>query len=218
MGVDINEDGTKGFVKTAIRGGDLGLIAAWHGANDPTAANNKIPANGLFLNVGSREMKRNAGTEAAPIWESLGGFAPVGTVLMSARSAAPTGWLLCDGTAISRADYAALYAAIGDAFGAGDGATTFNLPDIRQRFPRGANDGADVGDTGGESTHTLTIDEMPSHTHDTTLKHIGSGVLPSKPLPSGQSGNNPVDTTATGGDAAHENKPPYIDLLAVIKY
>ena len=71
MGVDINEDGTKGFVKTAIRGGDLGLIAAWHGADDPTAANNKIPANGLFLNTTERVIKLNIGTEAAPVWKNL---------------------------------------------------------------------------------------------------------------------------------------------------
>ena len=69
MGTNINEDGTKGFVNTAIRGGDLALIAAWHGANDPTAANNKIPANGLFLNTTERVIKLNIGTEAAPIWK-----------------------------------------------------------------------------------------------------------------------------------------------------
>ena len=71
MGTNINEDGTKGFVNTAIRGGDLGLIAAWHGADDPTAANNKIPANGLFLNTTAHVIKLNIGTEAAPIWKSL---------------------------------------------------------------------------------------------------------------------------------------------------
>ena len=74
MGVDINEDGTKGFVKTTIRGGDLGLIAAWHGANDPTAANNKIPANGLFLNTTEHVIKLNIGTEAAPVWNRIINF------------------------------------------------------------------------------------------------------------------------------------------------
>ena len=69
MGTNINEDGTKGFVNTAIRGDDLALIAAWHGANDPTAANNKIPNNGLFFNTSENVLKLNTGTKAAPVWK-----------------------------------------------------------------------------------------------------------------------------------------------------
>ena len=80
-------------------------------------------------------------------------------------TAAPTGWLICDGTAVSRATYAALFAIVATAFGVGDGSTTFNLPDLRQRFPLGkaaAGTGSTLGGTGGDIDHTHT---GPSHTH-----------------------------------------------------
>lgn len=67
-----------------------------------------------------------------------------GQVAFFARSTAPTGWLKANGAAISRTTYAALFAAIGATFGAGDGSTTFNLPDLRGQFPRGWDDGRGV--------------------------------------------------------------------------
>lgn len=69
----------------------------------------------------------------------------------------PTGWLLCDGTAVSRTTYASLYALVGDAFGAGNGTTTFNLPNFNGRFPRGAT--VNPGGTGGSSTHVHGLTE-----------------------------------------------------------
>jgi hypothetical protein len=60
-----------------------------------------------------------------------------GMVAAYAGSSAPSGWLLCDGTAVSRTTYSALFAAIGTSYGAGDGSTTFNLPDLRGRVPVG---------------------------------------------------------------------------------
>lgn len=88
---------------------------------------------------------------------------PVGSVQGFAGAAAPTGYLLCDGTAVSRATYAALYAITGDAYGAGNGSTTFNLPDFRQRFPMGkaaSGTGSTLGGTGG-SKDAITV----SHNH-----------------------------------------------------
>ena len=69
---------------------------------------------------------------------------PVGVVECFARAAAPGGWLACDGAAVSRTTYADLFAAIGTAFGAGDGSTTFNLPDLRGEFVRGLDSGRGV--------------------------------------------------------------------------
>jgi len=96
---------------------------------------------------------------------------------------APPGWLLCDGTAYSRTTYAALFAVIGTAGGAGDGSTTFNVPDMRGRIPVGLNTGTfnSLGKTGGEETHVLSQTEMPSHTHTgttaaETTDHTHSGV------------------------------------------
>lgn len=88
----------------------------------------------------------------------------------------PTGWLLCDGVAVSRATYAALFAVIGTIYGAGDGSTTFNVPDCRGRVAAGRDNmgsGAagrlsgwnSLGQAGGAQSHTLSEAEMPSHQH-----------------------------------------------------
>jgi len=95
--------------------------------------------------------------------------APVGGIMAYAASTAPTGWLLCDGTAVSRTTYAALFTAISTTYGAGNGSTTFNLPNLKGKVPVG-RDSADtafdvLGETGGAKTHTLTSGQMPVHTH-----------------------------------------------------
>ena len=69
---------------------------------------------------------------------------PVGTIITSARAAAPDGFLLCNGAAISRTAYADLFSAIGTAYGAGDGSSSFNIPDLRGEFIRGADNGRGV--------------------------------------------------------------------------
>jgi microcystin-dependent protein len=88
-----------------------------------------------------------------------------GDIKASAAAAPTAGWLLCDGTAYSRAQYADLFAAIGTAFGAGDGTSTFNVPDLRGRFPQGEATPKNLGTKGGEASHILTQAEMPFHGH-----------------------------------------------------
>lgn len=88
-----------------------------------------------------------------------------GDIKASAAAAPTSGWLLCDGAAVDRTVYADLFTAIGTAYGAGDGATTFNLPNLKDAFPKGAPTPATVGARGGESTHTLDVNEMPVHAH-----------------------------------------------------
>jgi microcystin-dependent protein len=80
---------------------------------------------------------------------------PTGGLMAFAGSTAPNGWLVCDGTAISRSTYSALYTVIGTTYGIGDGTTTFNLPDLRGRVPVGKNSGSfgTLGSTGGAETH-----------------------------------------------------------------
>ena len=100
------------------------------------------------------------------------GPTPVGGVVDFAGSSAnvPAGWLLCDGSAISRTSYSVLYAVIGTIWGAGDGSTTFTLPDLRGRVIVGAGSGPGLTPraltaTGGEETHVLLSSELASHNH-----------------------------------------------------
>lgn len=88
---------------------------------------------------------------------------PIGKIDMYAGSTAPAGWLLCDGSAISRTTYASLFAVIGTTYGTGDGSTTFNVPNLQGKFPIGANTTYTLGGTGGSTT--LTTDNLPAHTH-----------------------------------------------------
>lgn len=93
---------------------------------------------------------------------------PVGSIIQYAGTSAPTGWLLCDGSAVSRVTYPNLFSVTGTTYGAGNGSTTFNLPDLRTRVPVGKSASgtfATLGGIGGAETVTLSTTEMPSHTH-----------------------------------------------------
>ena len=91
---------------------------------------------------------------------------PAGIVLPFAGSVAPQGYLLCDGSAVSRSEYADLFAAIGTVYGAGDGSTTFNVPDLSGRVIIGVSESHVLGSTGGEASHVLTDSELPAHVHE----------------------------------------------------
>jgi len=106
----------------------------------------------------------------------------VGDVKMTGRITAPAGWLLCRGQAIDREEYAALFEAIGTTYGAGDGATTFNVPDLRDRVAVGAWSEAE-GATGGAAAVALSPAEMPHHAHggatqamDRSIDHLHGGM------------------------------------------
>lgn len=89
---------------------------------------------------------------------------PSGSIQAFAGATPPSGWLLCDGSAVSRTTYATLFSVVGTTNGAGDGSTTFNLPDFRGKVIVGAGGGYTLGATGGEATHTLSVSEVPSET------------------------------------------------------
>lgn len=89
--------------------------------------------------------------------------APVGSVLMFAAAVTPSGWLLCNGQAISRSTYSDLFTAIGTTYGSGNGTTTFNVPNMEARFPR--MEAATRGGTGGAATVTHNH-TTPDHAHN----------------------------------------------------
>jgi len=91
----------------------------------------------------------------------------VGAITMYGAETPPDGWLLCDGTAVSRATYAELFAVVGETWGAGNGTTTFNLPDFRYRSPMGLSTVPSlvIGEAAGEAAHALTQTENAGHSH-----------------------------------------------------
>jgi microcystin-dependent protein len=111
------------------------------------------------------------GTEPIASVATAENGSPVGAITMYGAAAAPTGWLLCDGSAVSRSTYAALYAVIGVTFGAGDASTTFNVPDMRGVFPKGAGTtsraaGKDAnGNYYAGTLGTYLTDKMQGHKH-----------------------------------------------------
>jgi len=162
------------------------------------------------------------------ILQGAGSSLPVGVIQAYAGSSAPNDWLFCDGSAVSRTTYADLFTAIGESYGAGDGSTTFNLPDLRGRVPVGKDDmggnaantiltnGDTLGNSGGEETHILTESEMPSHSHA-----IGGDIYSSGGSYFLMNSNNSYNvnrySSSEGGDQAHNNMQPYLITNYIIK-
>lgn len=158
---------------------------------------------------------------------SGGDTLPVGAIIPYSGSTIPTNFLLADGSAVSRTTYSELFEAIGTTYGAGNGSTTFNLPNLKGKVPVG-RDSSDtsfdvLGETGGEKTHQLTVNEMPSHAHDTPIHSGGSqGLLGFMGLTNGSSsttlsGGSTFGVKNTGGSQAHNNLQPYITQNYIIK-
>ncbi len=149
------------------------------------------------------------------------GAAPTGLVSPFAGASAPAGWLACDGSAVSRSTYAALFTVLGTIYGAGNGTTTFNLPDLRGRTVIGVGQGSSLanrmlGGTVGEETHTLTTAEIPSHTHTVPISSSGGygwGDV------GGESVAHPGSamSSSAGGGASHNNMQPSLVLHYIIK-
>lgn len=99
-----------------------------------------------------------------------GGWTP-GDIKMAGYVVPEAGWLVANGQAVSRTTYAALYAKIGTTFGAGDGANTFQLPDLADRMPMGAGITYDLGEQGGAAEYVLTMANVPAHTHTIAHSH-----------------------------------------------
>jgi microcystin-dependent protein len=102
-----------------------------------------------------------------------GTAAVTGTIMIVGMSTPPTGWLKCDGAAVSRTTYSALFSAIGTTFGAGDGSTTFNVPELRGEFARGWDDGRGV-DT-ARVFGSSQAEETTSHTHTASSGGVSAG-------------------------------------------
>jgi len=148
----------------------------------------------------------NKGTDGAV----LTGCAMIGQVMTLAR-AVPDWCLICDGATYDRVDYPDLYSVLDAAFIVD--ADTFTVPDLTDRF---IFYGSAVGDAGGESSHTITIAEMPAHTHgeqDPGIVIVDATVPTAAAL---ADPGLPSQTGSTGGGDAMPIMPPYLTLTAVI--
>lgn len=149
----------------------------------------------------------------------------------------PTGWLLCDGSAVSRTTYAPLFAIIGTTYGVGNGTTTFNVPDFRGRVPMGLDNmggssanvvtlpAADsLNGTMGFEVHTLLLAELPSHTHTYTDQYVAGTTGGAFVGPSTTNSTSTLDqqtgrvTGSTGSNTPHNNMQPSLALNVLIKF
>lgn len=122
---------------------------------------------------------------------SSGLYVPVGMIMQWTKASTPTGFIVCDGSAVSRTTYAALFDAIGTTHGVGDGSTTFNLPDLQGKLPVGDDGGVSytVAGTGGSTSVTPTLTKSGSVSKSGTASGSLSGVPDSGNLAVSVSGN-----------------------------
>jgi microcystin-dependent protein len=130
---------------------------------------------------------------------------PTGALMPFAGISAPSGFLLCDGSAVSRDTYSELFSVIGTSYGIGDGSTTFNVPDLKGKVIAGFNSGLSyynsIGKTGGNNTHAISIAEMPSHNHTGTTSTNGNHNHDGTTSTNGNHNHN--GTTSTNGSHTH---------------
>lgn len=157
---------------------------------------------------------------------------PVGTIAAYAGTSAtlPTGWLLCDGAAVSRTTYALLFSRLSTTYGAGNGTTTFNLPNLANRFPLGSGTRS-RNVTGGAETVTLTTSQIPAHDHGSAGGHThtvdsGAGDTTVASGSGASVGSNATATTSSSGShthssvgsgSSHENMPPFVVVHYIIR-
>lgn len=145
----------------------------------------------------------------------VGGFVPTGTIIAFASSSPPTGWLSANGAAVSRSTYYDLFSVIGTVYGVGDGSTTFNVPNLLGRNILMASTTANMGQSSGESNHTMTTSELVAHTH------TGAGTVTS--VSSGSGGADGVNsassnTGSTGSTVPFNVLDPYLTTWYIIRY
>jgi microcystin-dependent protein len=186
-------------------------------------------------------------TKRLKVSDLVKAITPVGTINLWTAESPPTNWLVCDGSAVSRETYSALFALVGTAFGIGDGSTTFNLPDLSNRVPVGiglSSSFDELGKKGGAETHTLTEGEMPNHRHTGTTstngnhRHTGPFATSQivKRIESPYDGfhgfsdgattrwsdyagdhNHSFNTSYVGGGGSHNNLQPYQVVNFIVK-
>ena len=233
-GINIDENCSPANLNNAIRE----LMSQLREFQTGAEASNQLSAAGGGTGLTSPGTSGNVLTSDGTGWTSATPtYVPAGALLMWGTATAPTGYLLCNGSAVSRSTYAALFAVVGTTFGSGDGSTTFNLPDYRNRFPVGAGTTYSANSSGGSAdaitvshTHTATSTDA-GHTHSTTYAYqtmdSGAGTRSYETGPYNlmyssnavSSGTASITTTisTTGSSGTNANLPPYLGIYFIIK-
>ena len=151
----------------------------------------------------------------------------VGEIRMFAGNFAPAGWMFCEGQLLPISEYETLFNLIGTTYG-GDGQSTFSLPDLRGRVPLHFGNGFQLAETGGAEEVTLTVSQIPAHSHPMLASSdVPTALSPAGNVP-GQAaakiyrlGNptvllNPTSMSSTGGSQPHNNFQPYLCVDFII--
>ncbi len=199
-GRDLQTDGTKldgiaasanNFVHPTHPGDDFSV--------DTGALTGATVVSDIDINITTDTLGHVTDANATVSTRTLDGLVPVGTVIWFAGTSAPTGYAICNGAAVSRSTFSALFAVVGTTYGAGDGSSTFNLPELRSEFVRGFDDGRvstrAVGSTeaaaNGEHNHNAT---QGNHAHDASQAQHNHNAT---------QGNHSHDSSATQGSHTH---------------
>jgi len=209
-------------------------VAAQNGANVPSPS--EIAPRQQLLSVPfsvAAQQAQQAQVAAALAPTAARQLAPPGSIVAYMGTSAPSGWLLCDGSLVSRTQYAALFSVIGTASGSGDGATTFNLPDLRGMFLRGVNGSQGntniwdpdaglrtnefAGGNSGNAVGSMQTDQFRGHTHSFTSTGYQGCTPSSNPsdiaYPSNYSPNG-----VTGPAGGNETRPKNVYVNYIVKY
>jgi len=153
--------------------------------------------------LGKQEKAASAKVADSVVWENVSGrpdlsaLIPPGTIIHYAGRTVPSGWLICNGANVSRTDYAALFAAIGTTYGAGNGSTTFGLPNLNGRFLEGTTSTSEVG--------TYKSAGLPNITGSFTSHGNTSSMVTTGPFTNG----GPRSHSNSGG--AEDGRTVYMD-------
>jgi microcystin-dependent protein len=189
----------------------------------------------------------SGGTEIINNGELLEGGIPTATIVPWTDSSVPTGFLECDGSAVSRTTYSALFAIVGTTYGAGNGSTTFNVPDLQDNVPVGKSNNKSLASTGGANTvavtaggnisgstanATLSTSQLASHSHSFNLNNASGGDNTNNVQRGANqgAGNKTTNNAGSGGGHSHNMSAnfsgntanpsvlqPYLTIIYIIK-
>ncbi|MBX2989398.1 MAG: tail fiber protein [Bdellovibrionaceae bacterium] len=218
----------------AFAGNQLGILGFDFVAPSVYGISNAPDQVGLIIYDSSTDSFYGKGAASAGIWQKITNdnaqLVPAGGIIPFGGTVAPAGYLLCDGSAVSRTIYAELFSVIGTNFGSGDGSTTFNLPDLRGRFLRGVDGLAgrdsdagtrtemNVGGNTGNQVGSVQLDAFKDHTHNVSINNAnGSGPAKySAPWEPSSSYSTYTTTGASGGGTETRPKNAYVNYLIKI--